>query len=979
MTYRCTTGAGAHGALVVASGKGVFLNDNRSSRSVSRGRVLVPALVAVLLAALLPGVALAGHNPDSVQPCADAPQADFADYEQARDAHEPSIDCALFRQITSGAGQDTDGRPLYRPQRPVDRAQMAQFIVNALVAGGYDAELPEGDGEDQFGDISGSFARVAINRLALAGIVSGTGNGQYTPSALVTRQQMATFIVAAARFAVGQEHPVTRQGSNRFTDVGRDNQHRGNIEAGADAGLFRGTSDTTFAPRAAVLRDQMATFLVSLLNYTYDPSKAPQPNSAEIRVASTTVDAGQQVTGDINGDNVRSATVGGCGLDNVNLSDNDTQAAGIQFSATIPASQPAGECTLTFTITFEDGRTGSATQAITIRARNQASVTLTRNAARAGEAVTGVITGSNIKSVTLSGCGLTNEPVEDRDAANANLQFSEIIPAAQPPGSCALTFTVTYQDNQTQSLAPQQFTVTAPTGVTTQPELVSAQVVSTTTTAQGSASNPAGTVVRYVFDETVTGAAPRPEAFYVYAFDGAEYPADAGSQRVESEGRSVLVRFGGVNTAAAANDLTVAAVDDDAVTDDQDQVNPEGDLAIGAARTDTVRQAGVTVAPDLQSVGPFRPGANEGTTAVDFKFDQAAFVVDSAGFNVVLINGSTIGCTGPASDSTTGPGLAEAGGNGTTTITAICANPASGSSTTPLTATNVARGFVETGAVSDTQQEDNLPTDTTEGTTNPLQAATVAGSTTAPDLMSAEFRPGAGTTADEVVYTFDQVVVVDVDAGNFRVYDTSGSDSGTNRVGTDARRNTENTRQVIVTFTATALDDAVGASVDAAAVTGATETAQPNAADEIGVATQTTRAITPGKTDGPDLTGVAVNPGAGSATYTFDEDVNPARPPSGGAAVPGSFLLYLADGSQLTCTGVPGTSTFVVGNTDTTRNQVTCTQFSRGTSPPVNATTVGNAVLGTVDAGAVDDAEAGTKSNPYGAEPTTGGTGVPAQ
>jgi hypothetical protein len=89
----------------------------------------------------------------------------------------------------------------------------------------------------------------------------------------------------------------------------------------------------------------------------------------------TTVDAGSPATGtitisidaevDTNAD-VETITVSGCGVTDETIVDSDTTAAGIQFSVDIPANQPAGQCTLTFTTTFSDGVVETDTLVITV-------------------------------------------------------------------------------------------------------------------------------------------------------------------------------------------------------------------------------------------------------------------------------------------------------------------------------------------------------------------------------------------------------------------------------------------------------------------------------------------------------------------------------------------------------------------------------------------------------------------------------------
>ncbi len=103
----------------------------------------------------------------------------------------------------------------------------------------------------------------AIEWLAEQGITKGCNppaNDRYCPSALVTRGQMATFIVRAFGLATG---PGTT-----FTDTAAS-VHVAGIEALAAAGITKGCNppaNDRFCPDSPVTRAQMATFLTRVLN-----------------------------------------------------------------------------------------------------------------------------------------------------------------------------------------------------------------------------------------------------------------------------------------------------------------------------------------------------------------------------------------------------------------------------------------------------------------------------------------------------------------------------------------------------------------------------------------------------------------------------------------------------------------------------------------------------------------------------------------
>jgi hypothetical protein len=133
---------------------------------------------------------------------------------------------------------------LYCPKGLVTRAQMATFLVRAL-------HLPP-TSTDYFTDDESSVHESNINRLRAAGVTAGCTPTRFCPSGIVTREQMATFLVR------GFNLPPTS--TDYFTD---DNSsiHEHNINALRLAGVTGGCTPTTYCPKGAVNREQMAAFL----------------------------------------------------------------------------------------------------------------------------------------------------------------------------------------------------------------------------------------------------------------------------------------------------------------------------------------------------------------------------------------------------------------------------------------------------------------------------------------------------------------------------------------------------------------------------------------------------------------------------------------------------------------------------------------------------------------------------------------------
>ena len=137
-------------------------------------------------------------------PTAAASQDRFTDDETS--VHENNIN----RLAQAGIVQGTGGTN-FSPSDPVSRAQMASFVANAIrfIRG---AVLPEG--ADAFTDDETSVHEANINRLANADIVDGTGSGGskavFSVSLLVSRAQMASFIIQGLAFlhAEGLIRPI---------------------------------------------------------------------------------------------------------------------------------------------------------------------------------------------------------------------------------------------------------------------------------------------------------------------------------------------------------------------------------------------------------------------------------------------------------------------------------------------------------------------------------------------------------------------------------------------------------------------------------------------------------------------------------------------------------------------------------------------------------------------------------------------------
>ncbi len=155
------------------------------------------------------------------------------------------IKWAYLEHISVGCSPPNWGYPVhYCPDGLVTRGQMATFLVRAL-------KLPA-TATDYFSDDETSIHEDRINRLRAAGITFGCSATTFCPSGLVTRGQMASFLVRAF------DLPATS--TDYFTDD-ETNRHEANINRLRAAEMTHGCGGAGFCPNGIVTRGQMAAFI----------------------------------------------------------------------------------------------------------------------------------------------------------------------------------------------------------------------------------------------------------------------------------------------------------------------------------------------------------------------------------------------------------------------------------------------------------------------------------------------------------------------------------------------------------------------------------------------------------------------------------------------------------------------------------------------------------------------------------------------
>jgi len=164
----------------------------------------------------------------------------------------PFISKIYARGITNGCGTG-----VYCPGATVTRGQMAVFLATAMKISNLPSPLAA-----TFSDVPPSHPFYKfVEAIARRGITGGCGNGAYCPDSLITRGQMAVFLMKAIELS---DPPAPS--TPTFADVQPSHPFYKWIEELSRRGITGGCGGGNFCPDTPVTRGEMAVFLSQTFN-----------------------------------------------------------------------------------------------------------------------------------------------------------------------------------------------------------------------------------------------------------------------------------------------------------------------------------------------------------------------------------------------------------------------------------------------------------------------------------------------------------------------------------------------------------------------------------------------------------------------------------------------------------------------------------------------------------------------------------------
>ena len=206
-------------------------------------RSLAFILACVMLIAVIPAASFAKENP-------------FADVPAGAWFTDGALYC-YEKGYMSGTSDTT-----FSPNAPTTRAMFVRIL--ASVAG---ADLSGYKNSSSFSDVTvGSWYAASVEWAYKNGLSSGVGGGRFDPNGTVTREQVATFLLAFAKFMKFDASDSAK--IDVYTDCGSvSSWAEKGVKWAVGAGLISGVTDFTLCPQDNCTRAQIALMIKKFITY----------------------------------------------------------------------------------------------------------------------------------------------------------------------------------------------------------------------------------------------------------------------------------------------------------------------------------------------------------------------------------------------------------------------------------------------------------------------------------------------------------------------------------------------------------------------------------------------------------------------------------------------------------------------------------------------------------------------------------------
>ncbi len=160
-------------------------------------------------------------------------------------------------RITTGVVLNANGTVTHVPTQIIKVGGKYYAKINSLTNSVYSVVY----NPVTFSDVSGHWAKDAVNNMGSRMVVAGTGKDAYTPDRSITRAEFAAIVVRALGLQQGTSE-------SSFTDVALTNWFNGYVDTATDYDLITGYNKASFKPNDTITREQAMAILARAMKLT---------------------------------------------------------------------------------------------------------------------------------------------------------------------------------------------------------------------------------------------------------------------------------------------------------------------------------------------------------------------------------------------------------------------------------------------------------------------------------------------------------------------------------------------------------------------------------------------------------------------------------------------------------------------------------------------------------------------------------------